>query len=170
MTETQALYRDVFRTANDATLLVDGTSRAGIEAALVSLIVPGDRVLVPVFGRFGHLLVEIAERCGAECRIVDAPWGEIVPARIAEAVQRVRPKLVASCTGTPPRRSRSPSGARRDLPRRRRLLYADATATLGGNPFETDGGGSTSSTAGLQKCLGGPSGSAPITFADRGPR
>ena len=65
MTETMELYRGVFRTANEATLLVDGTSRAGIEAALVSLIEPGDRVLVPIFGRFGHLLVEIAGRCGA---------------------------------------------------------------------------------------------------------
>ena len=33
MTETQELYRAVWATRNDATLLVDGTSRAGIEAA-----------------------------------------------------------------------------------------------------------------------------------------
>ena len=62
MTETQDLLREVFRTRNEATLLVDGTSRAGIEAVLVSLLEPGDKVLVPIFGRFGHLLVEIAER------------------------------------------------------------------------------------------------------------
>lgn len=36
MTETQELYRSVFGTANEHTLLVDGTARAGIEAALVS--------------------------------------------------------------------------------------------------------------------------------------
>ena len=47
MTETQQLYRGVWATENDATLLIDGTSRAGIEAAMVSLIRPGDRVLVP---------------------------------------------------------------------------------------------------------------------------
>ena len=46
MAETQELYRRVFRTRNDATLLVDGTSRAGIEAALVSLLRPGDRVRI----------------------------------------------------------------------------------------------------------------------------
>ena len=50
MSETQELYRQVFGTGNDGTVLVDGTSRAGIEAALVSLLAPGDRVLVPVFG------------------------------------------------------------------------------------------------------------------------
>jgi (S)-ureidoglycine-glyoxylate aminotransferase len=33
MTETQELYRAVWGTQNDATVLIDGTSRAGIEAA-----------------------------------------------------------------------------------------------------------------------------------------
>ncbi|HQT43986.1 MAG TPA: alanine--glyoxylate aminotransferase family protein, partial [Halothiobacillus sp.] len=32
MNETMALYRQVFKTENQATLLLDGTSRAGIEA------------------------------------------------------------------------------------------------------------------------------------------
>ena len=51
MNEVMALYREVFRTENRWTMLVDGTSRAGIEAILVSAIRPGDKVLVPVFGR-----------------------------------------------------------------------------------------------------------------------
>ena len=62
MGETSALYRQVFDTGNEQTLVVDGTARAGIEAALVSLVAPGERVLVPIFGRFGHLLAEIAAR------------------------------------------------------------------------------------------------------------
>src|SRR5947209_773521 len=68
MTEVMALYREVYQTRNRWTFLVDGTARAGIEAILVSLVSPGDRVLVPVFGRFGHLLREIAERCRADVR------------------------------------------------------------------------------------------------------
>ena len=66
MQETSELYRGVFQTKNRWTLLIDGTARSGIEAALASLIEPGDRVLVPVFGRFGNLKVEIARRCGAD--------------------------------------------------------------------------------------------------------
>ena len=81
MNETMALYREVFRTTNEQTFLVDGTSRAGIEAALVSLLEPGDRVLVPVFGRFGHLLTEIAERCRAEVHTIEVPWGEVFDRR-----------------------------------------------------------------------------------------
>ena len=95
MTETMGLYREVFRTGNEQTFLVDGTSRAGIEAALVSLLEPGDRVLVPVFGRFGHLLVEIAERCRAEVHTIEVPWGQVFAAeQVEDAVRRVRPKVL----------------------------------------------------------------------------
>src|SRR5437870_10669824 len=71
MQQAAELYRGVFQTANRWTLLIDGTARSGIEAALASLIEPGDRVLVPIFGRFGHLKVEIARRCGADVRGVE---------------------------------------------------------------------------------------------------
>lgn len=169
MQEVQALYRDVFTTANDATLLVDGTSRAGIEAALVSLIAPGDRVLVPRFGRFGHLLVEIAERCGAEVHAIDALWGRVFdPQAVAEAVERVRPKVVAIVHGDTSTTVAQPLEDLGAICRAHdALLYVDCTASLGGNEFRTDEWGLDAVTAGLQKCLGGPSGSAPITLSPR---
>src|SRR3954447_937978 len=80
MAQTAALYRGVFQTANRWTLLIDGTARSAIEAALASLIEPGDRVLVPVFGRFGHLKVEIAKRCGADVSVLETQWGTVFPA------------------------------------------------------------------------------------------
>ncbi len=51
--------------------------------------------------------------------------------------------------------------------RRGVLFYTDATATLGGNPFAADEWGVDAASSGLQKCLGGPSGSAPITLSER---
>ena len=65
MNQTMALYRGVYRTRNEQTFMVDGTARAGIEACLASIVAPGEKVLVPIFGRFGHLKVEIAERGSA---------------------------------------------------------------------------------------------------------
>ena len=115
MNETMALYREVFRTANEQTFLVDGTSRAGIEAALVSLVEPGDRVLVPVFGRFGHLLAEIAERCGAEVHTIEVPWGEVfTPEQVEAAVAACGRRCSPSSRATPPPRcaSRWPTSAR----------------------------------------------------------
>jgi (S)-ureidoglycine---glyoxylate transaminase len=169
MNETMALYREVFRTANEQTFLVDGTSRAGIEAALVSLLEPGDRVLVPVFGRFGHLLTEIAERCRAEVHTVEVPWGQVFAAeQLEDAVQRVRPKVLAVVQGDTSTTMCQPLADLGDICRRHDvLLYCDATASLGGNEFEADAWGMDVVTAGLQKCLGGPSGSAPITISYR---
>src|ERR671925_1342254 len=71
MNEVCDLYRGVFQTRNRWTLLIDGTARSAIEAALASLIEPGERVLVPIFGRFGHLKVEIAQRCGGAVRPIE---------------------------------------------------------------------------------------------------
>src|SRR5687768_16658161 len=94
MRQAAELYRGVFQTKNRWTLLVDGTARAAIEAALVSLIEPGDRVLVPVFGRFGHLKVEIAKRCGAEVIPIETEWGRVFsPEDLEKAIRETKPKI-----------------------------------------------------------------------------
>ena len=169
MTETMALYREVFATSNEATMLVDGTSRAGIEAAIVSLVRPGQRVLVPVFGRFGHLLAEIALRAQADVHTIEVPWGQVfTPAAIEEAIVRVRPHLLAIVQGDTSTTMNQPLDELGAICERHGvLLYTDATASLGGNPFEMDAWGLDAATAGLQKCLSGPSGSAPISLSGR---
>ncbi|WP_084361502.1 pyridoxal-phosphate-dependent aminotransferase family protein [Herbiconiux solani] len=169
MNETMALYRQVFKTANEQTLLIDGTSRAGIEAAIVSLVAPGDRVLVPIFGRFGHLLREIAERAGAEVHVIEREWGTVfTEAEIATALETVKPKLLAVVHGDTSTTVAQPLEGLGELCATHGvLLYTDVTASLAGNPFDTDALGLDAVTAGLQKCLGGPSGSAPATFSPR---
>ena len=168
MAETQELFRGVFETRNDATLLVDGTSRAGIEAALVSLLEPGDKVLIPIFGRFGHLLREIAERCGAEVHVLEREWGTVFPpSEIEAALASVRPKLLAIVHGDTATTLAQPLDELGALAARHgALLYTDVTASLGGNTFLADEWGVDAATAGLQKCLAGPAGSSPITLSD----
>ncbi|WP_440711097.1 pyridoxal-phosphate-dependent aminotransferase family protein [Herbiconiux sp. YIM B11900] len=167
MTETMGLYREVFKTANEQTLLIDGTSRAGIEAAIVSLVTPGDRVLVPVFGRFGHLLREIAERAGAEVHVIEREWGTVfTAAEIEEAIVRTQPALLAVVHGDTSTTVAQPLEGLGELCEKHGVLfYTDVTASLAGNAFDTDALGLDAVTAGLQKCLGGPSGSAPATFS-----
>lgn len=169
MNETMALYREVFETTNEQTFLVDGTSRAGIEAALVSLLEPGERVLVPIFGRFGHLLTEIAGRCGAEVHSIEVPWGEVFdPEQVERAIVATRPKVLAVVQGDTSTTMCQPLAELGEICRRHDvLLYCDATASLGGNEFRADAWGLDVTTAGLQKCLGGPSGSAPTTISPR---
>ena len=158
----------MFATRNDATLLVDGTSRAGIEAAMVSLLEPGDKVLVPIFGRFGHLLREIAERCGAEVHVIEREWGTVfTTAEIEKALIEVKPKLLAVVHGDTSTTVAQPFDELGALAHKHgALLYSDTTASLGGNTFLTDEWEVDVVSAGLQKCLAGPSGSAPITISD----
>ena len=169
MNEVMALYRQVFNTQNKQTLLVDGTSRAGIEAVLVSCIEPGDKVMVPVFGRFGHLLAEIAERAGAEVHTIETPWGTVFePEQIEAAIREVRPKVLAIVQGDTSTTMLQPLEHLGEICRKYDVLfYSDATASIGGNPFETDAWGLDAVSVGLQKCLGGPSGSAPVTLSEK---
>jgi (S)-ureidoglycine-glyoxylate aminotransferase len=168
MNQVMALYRPVFGTQNRWTMLIDGTARAAIEASLVSLVAPGDRVLVVNFGRFGLLLTEILGRIGAVVETVDAPWGEVVPMdAIAAAIERFAPKVVATVHGDTSTTMAQPLEGLGELCRAAGALsYVDATATLGGMEIAADRWGVDVVTGGLQKCLGGPSGSAPITISD----
>lgn len=172
MNQVMALYRPVFGTGNHWTMLIDGTARAAIEASLVSLVEPGDRVLVLNFGRFGLLLTEILTRIGAVIDTVDAPWGEVVPLEaIAAAIERTGPKLVACVHGDTSTTMAQPLDGVGALCRAAGALsYVDATATLGGMEIAADRWGVDVVTGGLQKCLGGPSGSAPITISDAAAR
>lgn len=169
MNETMALLRELFRTRNRWSFLVNGSARAGIEALLTSLIAPGDRVLVPVFGRFGDLLCELARRCGADVRAIQADWGTVFSAdQIEAAIREHRPKLVAVVHGETSTTMAQPLEDIGALCHRDdALLFVDATATLGGMNLEVDGWKIDAAAAGLQKCLSGPPGSAPVTLNDR---
>lgn len=168
MEQVMALYRPIFGTENRWTFLIDGTARAGIEAALVSLIVPGDRMLVIDFGRFGLLLREIGERIGAKVEMLSVPWGETVPMEAIEAaIERTGPKVLACVHGDTSTTMAQPLDGLGALCRAAGALsYVDATATIGGMEIAADRWGVDVVTGGLQKCLGGPSGSAPITVSD----
>ena len=169
MRETMALYRQVFETRNEWTLVVDGTARSAIEAAMVSVVEPGERVLVGNFGRFGQLQIEIARRVGADVRILDAPWGAVfTPEQIEAALKQHRPKLFAICQGETSTTMLQPLADLGSLCRQYGvLLQVDATASFGGVPLATDAWGVDCVTAGLQKCLAGPPGAAPLTISDR---
>ncbi|BFM50505.1 alanine--glyoxylate aminotransferase family protein [Marinomonas sp. THO17] len=169
MNEVMSLYRQVFNTQNEQTFLIDGTSRAGIEAALVSCLEPGDKVLIPIFGRFGHLLAEIAERADAQVHTIEVPWGQVFdPQHIEDAIKRVKPKLLAIVQGDTSTTMLQPLEELGAICRAHDVLfYTDATASIAGNPFETDAWQVDAVTVGLQKCLGGPSGSAPISMSER---
>src|SRR5688572_10827808 len=169
MDEVSELSRLVFRTANRRAFPVSGSSRSGLEAALASLIEPGDRVIVGNFGRFGDLFCEIARRYGAEVDAVDVEWGRMVePDEIVKRLRARPAKLVAivhadTSTGIVQPLAEIGAACREHDA----LLVVDAVLSLGGCRVETNAWNVDVSVSGLQKCLGGPSGMAPLTYNER---
>jgi len=169
MNELMGMLRRLFRTSNRQAYPVDGTSRAGLEAVLAGVIEPGDRVLVPICGRFGHLLHEIAERYGAEVTVIEREWGTAFdPEEIIRAIRRHRPKVVALVHGETSTGCLQPlDGIGAACREYDALLVVDAVATIGGVPVNTDDWQLDAVVGGTQKCLSVPSGMAPLTYNAR---
>lgn len=169
MNETMDRLRNVLQTDNHWAYPIDGTSRSGIEAVLCSLIEEGDKVLVPCFGRFGHLLTEIAERCGAEVHVIECEWGEVFdPEQVIKEMHRIEPKIVAIVHGETSTGRMQPlkeiGYACREM---NVLLVVDAVATVGGTDVKTDEWCIDALITGTQKCISVPAGMAPITYNER---
>nr|WP_251034680.1 alanine--glyoxylate aminotransferase family protein [Pseudomonas sp. ISL-88] len=169
MNETMQMLRELFQTENRWAYPIDGTSRAGIEAVLASVIEPGDSVLVPIYGRFGYLLTEIAERYGADVHTMECEWGTVFrPKDIISEMKKVHPKIVAMVHGETSTGRIHPLKEIGEACRAQNALFiVDAVATIGGCAVKTDEWKIDAVIGGTQKCLSVPSGMAPITYNDR---
>lgn len=165
----QRMLRALFRTENRMTMAISATGSAGMEAAVVNLIEPGDAMVVCVQGVFGARMVDVAERAGAKVTRVERPWGEIFSASdLQEVIERVRPKVVGIVL------AETSTGAWQPIEEISRLVHnagslllVDAVTGLGGIPVEVDRWNIDAIYSGSQKCLSCPPGLSPVSFNDR---
>jgi alanine-glyoxylate transaminase/serine-glyoxylate transaminase/serine-pyruvate transaminase len=169
MDETQTLLRRVFATENEWTMCVPGTGMAGMEAALINVLEPGDEALVCVHGAFGERMANICARAGLAVRRVDAAWGAAVqPEQVAEALRAGRPKVVAIVHAETSTGVLQPLDAIAGLAREAgALLLVDCVTSLGGMPVDVDATGIDVAYSGTQKCLGAPPSLSPLTMSPR---
>ena len=169
MDETQTLLRRVFATENEWTMCVPGTGMAGMEAALINVLEPGDEALVCVHGAFGERMANICARAGLAVRRVDAAWGAAVqPEQVAEALRAGRPKVVAIVHAETSTGVLQPLEAIAGLAREAgALLLVDCVTSLGGMPVDVDATGIDVAYSGTQKCLGAPPSLSPLTMSPR---
>jgi alanine-glyoxylate transaminase/serine-glyoxylate transaminase/serine-pyruvate transaminase len=170
MNEIQRLLRYVFRTANPFTIAVSGTGSAGMEAALVNLVEPGDTVVVGVNGVFGARMATMVERCGGKAIRIETPWGRIIePEDVRAALARSRPvKAVALVHAETSTGVWQPLEEIGRLCREHEALFVvDAVTSLGGVPLEVDAWNIDVCYSGTQKCLSCPPGLAPLTLSER---
>jgi alanine-glyoxylate transaminase / serine-glyoxylate transaminase / serine-pyruvate transaminase len=170
MNDIQTLLRQMFATANRFTIAISGTGSAGMEAAIVNIVEPGDAVIVGVNGVFGTRLAAVVERCGGKAVRVEAPWGEIIrPEAVETALRRSGPvkavALVHAETSTGAWQPIEPMG--RLCRDHHALLIVDAVTSLGGVPVEVDRWGIDACYSASQKCLSCPPGLSPFTLSDR---
>ncbi len=170
MNVVQDQLRQTFRTDNAFSMPFSAPATGAMEACLINVLEPGDRVLVCQNGVFGVRLAEMARRCGAEVEVLEFPWGRAVdPQQVADKlaasatfklvcwVQAETSTGVLSDSRTLAEVVR-PSGA---------LSLVDCVTAIGGCPIETDAWGLDMVYAGSQKCLSAPPGIAPITIGER---
>jgi alanine-glyoxylate transaminase/serine-glyoxylate transaminase/serine-pyruvate transaminase len=169
MDDMQRMLRQTFQTRNPLTLAVSGTGMAGLEACLVNLIEPNDRVVVCASGFFGQRLVDVADRCGGVVTTLEQRWGEVFDLnRIRETLSKVRPKVLAIV------HAETSTGAWQPLEglgalchEHDTLLVVDAVTSLGCIPLALDAWGIDAVYSCSQKGLSCPSGLAPMSFSPR---
>lgn len=170
MDEIQELLRWVFQTDNEFTIAVSGTGSAAMEAAIVNLIEPGDRVIVGMNGIFGSRLAQMITRCGGTVIEITAPWGKPIPVeKIAQQLKDAGPiKAVALVHAETSTGVWQPlEGVGSLCHNHDALLIVDAVTSLGGVPLEIDTWKIDACYSATQKCLSCPPGLAPLTLSDR---
>ncbi len=170
MNDVQQQLREVFRTKNPFTIAISGTGSAGMEAALVNLVEPGDTAVVCVNGVFSTRMADIVERCGGKLVKLETPWGQVTDlARIEEALKKNAPvKVVAVVHAETSTGAQQPiEGLGKLCHQHGALLVVDTVTSLGGVPVEVDGWEADAVYSGTQKCLSCPPGLAPLTLSPR---
>jgi len=170
MGEIHRLLNHTFETENRATFPISGTGTSGMEAALINLIEPGEKVLIGYNGFFGDRMSQIVERCGGVPVRLEQEWGRpILPEQVQEALEKDKEITIAALV-----HAETSTGVLQPLEELREiadrygtLLLVDAVTSLAAHPVGVDRHGIDVCYAATQKALSAPPGLAPITFSER---
>lgn len=163
----------VARTRHHAAIYI-GNGHAAWEAALSNVVAPGDHVLVPATGRFGHGWGDVATGLGAHAQVID--FGKSSPIdleRVAQALADDKDHRIKAVLAVHVDTSSSVlndiKGLRGvlDAAGHPALLMADCIASLGCDRFEMDDWGADVMVTGCQKGLMVPPGCSFVFFNDR---
>lgn len=170
MTEVQAQLRDVFRTSNAFTIAISGTGSAGMEAALITLVEPGDAVIVGINGVFGGRMANIVERCGGRPIPLAVTWGGVFDLQQLEDTLRREGSVKAVALV----HAETSTGAHQPIEgigalchQYGALFVLDAVTSLAGVPVSVDDWEVDVCFSGTQKCLSCPPGLSPLTLSPR---
>jgi aspartate aminotransferase-like enzyme len=137
-------------------LLLTAAGSGALEAAVVNVLSPGDRVLAVTVGAFGDRFAKVAEVYGADVRRLEVEWGRAAtPAAVRAALLEepaVRAVLLThneTSTGVTNPIPELAAAVREVAPEA--LILVDAISALGAVPFDMDGWGLDLVVTGSQK-------------------
>ena len=127
-------------------LLLTASGTGAMEAAVVNVLSPGDRVLSVSIGSFGDRFADIAERYGAAVERMRVEWGEAAdPGELRRALAGAVPYRAVLLT-----HNETSTGVANPLPELVAVVHeapgdplviVDGISGLGAMPFETDAWG-----------------------------
>ncbi|MBI4336943.1 MAG: alanine--glyoxylate aminotransferase family protein [Chloroflexi bacterium] len=141
ITRAHGRLQQVFATKNDV-LIMTTSGTGGMEAAVVNVLSPGDKVLNVSVGVFGDRFAQIAERYGATVIKLSSPLGQAAdPAAVRKALQANPDVKAVTVT-----HNETSTGVTNDLEAIAKvvksefgkLLVVDAISSLGCIPLLTD--------------------------------
>lgn len=166
--DVRGQLRRVFGADDKAlTLAVSGTGTSAMEAAVANAVSDGMRGLVIVTGYFGDRLAQIFERYGARVRRLDVEWGRAVdPQQLRDELRREGADVVGIVHAETSTGVRNPVEELVPIAREHgALTIVDTVTSLGGHPVELARWGVDIAYSCSQKCIGAPSGVAPIAVS-----
>jgi alanine-glyoxylate transaminase/serine-glyoxylate transaminase/serine-pyruvate transaminase len=169
MEEIKAGLQRLFNAPDHACVPLPAPGTAGMEAALMNLLEPGDLAVVAVNGAFGGRMADMADRAGARVVTVDHAWGEPVdPAKVAETLAGGPAKVLAFVHAETSTGARSDAAALCRLAREHGALsVVDCVTSLGGIAVDAAAWDADVIYSGTQKCLSAPPGLSPIALSKR---
>lgn len=169
MDEIKEMAKQTFLTQNELTFIVSAPGSAGMETVLVNLLEPGDEAVICVHGAFGARMADIAERCGAKVKKVEAPWGQpINPEDVKNAIGNSKPKLVSIVHAETSTGVKQPIQEISNIAHNSGALFVvDAVTSLAGTELRVDDWRIDAIYSGTQKCLSAPPGLSPVSFSDQ---
>ena len=160
--------RDVFQSGTGEVIIMPGSGRTSLEAGALSVIEPGDRVIVVVAGVFGGLMREIMNRVGAEVTVFNVEWGRPIDlAGLEREIERVKPKAVTLVHNETSTGTTYPAAAVGQIVKRHGALFMlDTVSSLAGIDVRTREWGVDLNMTGSQKCLAAPLGMTLVAVSD----
>jgi alanine-glyoxylate transaminase/serine-glyoxylate transaminase/serine-pyruvate transaminase len=169
MEEIKAGLQRLFNAPDHACVPLPAPGTAGMEAAMMNLLEPGDRAVIAINGVFGGRMADMAGRAGAEVTVVEHTWGEPVdPARVEAALAEGPTKVLAFVHAETSTGVRSDAAALCALARKHGALsVVDCVTSLGGIAVDVAAWDADFVYSGTQKCLSAPPGLSPIAISRR---